>query len=302
MKNKIKKKLHYWVSQSYWYNEVLFKDCRKFWEMNVSNLDVINLGSSSGVYDFDYSGLSVKGMNWAVAPQTIYGDFAILKQFASHLKKGATIIYPLCPFTSISGAVKYVEDRCYSFLDLENIPDGHYLRMIKVKQMQNNPLLFYPLLSILRDLKHAVRKNGENTRILDEFQMIEDAKLSLNSWNDQFHIDDLSAPFVGKYKVVYDDGTKLLKEMSVFCKEKHLRFIIVIPPMYKTLAACFSPSARENLIDSFVRNGIDSSVLYLNMMDDENFTNDISLFRSSYYLNTIGAKKYTSYLLNKINI
>ena len=184
MKNKIKKKLNCWVSQSYWYNETVFKDCRKFWEMNVSNLDVINLGSSSGVYDFDYSGLSVKGMNWAVAPQTIYGDFAILKQFASHLKKGATIIYPLCPFTSISGAVKYVEDRCYSFLDLELIPDGHYLRMIKVKQMQSNPLLFYPLLSILRELRHGVRKNGENTRILDEFQMIEDAILSMKSLND----------------------------------------------------------------------------------------------------------------------
>ena len=302
MKNKIKKKLNCWVSQSYWYNEIVFKDCRKFWEMNVSNLDVINLGSSSGVYDFNYSGLSVKGMNWAVAPQTIYGDFAILKQFASHLKKGATIIYPLCPFTSISGAVKYVEDRCYSFLDLDLIPDGHYLHMVKVKQMQKYPLSFYPLLSILRDLKHAVGNNGENIRILDEFQMIEDAKLSMKSWNDQFHIDDLSAPFVGKYKVVYDEGTKLLKEMSVFCKERNLRLVIVIPPMYKTLAGCFSTSARENLIDSFIRSGIDSSVLYLNMMDDENFTNDITLFRSSYYLNTIGAQKYTSYLLNKINL
>ena len=72
--------------------------------------------------------------------------------------------------------------------------------------------------------------------------------------------------------------------------------------MYKTLAGCFSTSARENLIDSFIRSGIDSSVLYLNMMDDENFTNDITLFRSSYYLNTIGAQKYTSYLLNKINL
>ena len=157
-------------------------------------------------------------------------------------------------------------------------------------------------MSILRDLKHAVGNNGENIRILDEFQMIEDAKLSMNSRNDQFHIDDLSAPFVGKYKVVYDDGTKLLKEMSVFCKEKNLRLVIVIPPMYKTLAGCFSTSVCENLIDSFIRSGIDSSVLYINMMDDENFTNDITLFRSSYYLNTIGAQKYTSYLLNKINL
>lgn len=302
MKSKLKKKFNNWVSQTYWYNEVVFKDCKKYWNMNESNLDVINLGSSSGVYDFDYSDLPIKGMNWAVAPQTIYGDFAILKQFSSRLRTGATIIYPLCPFTSISGAVKYVEDRCYSFLDLDNVPGGHYLRMVKIKQIQNNPLMFYPLFEFMRDVKHVIWKKNPKQHVLNETQMKEDASLIMSSWFDQFHIDDLSAPLVGRYKYVFDEGVKLFKEITTYCNEHHFRLVVVIPPMYKSLADCFSASARENLIDSFVRSGIDSSVLYLNMMDDANFTNDSSQFRSSYYLNSKGAKKYTSYLLNKINI
>ena len=55
MRHYIKNKINTFIKSSHWYNEVLFKDCVKFWEMKKEPLDVVNLGSSSGVYDFDYS-------------------------------------------------------------------------------------------------------------------------------------------------------------------------------------------------------------------------------------------------------
>lgn len=103
MKHYIKNKINTFIKSSHWYNEVLFKDCVKFWEMKEEPLDVVNLGSSSGVYDFDYSDMRCKGMNWAVAPQTMVGDFLILKRYRKFLKDNAIVFYPLCPFTSISG-------------------------------------------------------------------------------------------------------------------------------------------------------------------------------------------------------
>lgn len=54
--------------------------------MKEEPLDVVNLGSSSGVYDFDYSDMGCKGMNWAVAPQTMVGDFLILKRYRKFLR------------------------------------------------------------------------------------------------------------------------------------------------------------------------------------------------------------------------
>jgi D-alanine--poly(phosphoribitol) ligase subunit 1 len=81
-----------------------------------------------------------------VAPQTMVGDFLILKRYRKFLKDNAIVFYPLCPFTSISGAVDYIEDRCYSFLDYRTIPGGHYIRNSKIKGYKNSPISIYPQL------------------------------------------------------------------------------------------------------------------------------------------------------------
>lgn len=301
MKKYIKNKFQSFVQSSHWYNEVAFKDCRKFWELQDFELDVVNLGSTSGTLDFCYEGLNIKGYNWAVAPQTIVGDFAILKQYSSHLKEGATVLYPICPFTSISGAVDYVEDRCYSFLKFENIPEAHYLRMVKINQMKQNPISYYPLLSLKEDLKRFFF-NKKISQVLSEEKLKIDADITMLSWNTQFQIADLSLPFSDRYKNVYDRGVALIGELSSYCKLNNYRLVIVVPPVYKTLANKFPDPVRKNLIDSFIDAANDDSFEYYNMMEDDRFSNDSSLFRSSYYLNEKGAKMYTKYLLNKLNI
>lgn len=302
MKVYIKKKLDFFIKNSYWYNEVAFKDCRKFWELNEKEIEVVNLGSSSGTYDFDYTGIPIKGANWAVAPQSMVGDFAILKQYESRLKKGATIIYPLCPFTSISGAEEYVEDRCYTFLKYDLIPNAHYIRLTKTMQMKETPLLYYPLVRLKQDLKKILRHKGEPIRTMNDQQLKENACGFMNSWKKQFGLVDLSLPFSGHNKMIYDKGVKLLQDMVTFCREKGLRLVIVIPPMHNTLASHFSVSDRQNLIESFIHSGIDSSIEYYNMMDDNHFSEDSSLFINSYYLNKRGAMEYTKYLLKKIQL
>lgn len=301
MNNYIRRKLNDIILKSQWYDEVAFRDCRKFWELKDEKFDVVNLGSSSGVYDFDYSDVEMSCANWALAPQSTTGDFAILKQFRKNLKKNALVIYPFCPFTSISGAVDYVEDRCYSFMDFNLIPNAHYLRWVKIMQMKDNPLAYYPLVRIKQDIKNIILKRKQNVIVMNENQLIKDADEIMNNWKVQFKLTDLSKPFTGRNKKVFDDGIRLCKELVSYCKESCLRLVIVIPPVYRTLADKFLPPDRENLIESFVSSFIDSSVSYYNMMDHELFTDDRSLFRSSYYLNEKGAKFYTSYLLNMLN-
>lgn len=300
MKKKIVNKINTWVKKTHWYNEVVFKDCRKFWEMNVNDIEVVNLGSTSGVYDFDYSCIDINGANWAVAPQTMVGDFAILQQYHDRLKRGATVIYPFCPFTSISGAAEYVEDRCYSFLDFNLIPNAHYIRLNKILHIKESPWLYYPICRIKSDIKYFLSPTKEDYPKLDDSFMEKDSLNYLNCWKKQFGIGDLSKMFVGRNKLLYDKGVKLLNIISAYCKENHLRLIIVIPPMHQSLASLFSSEERINLIDNFVNEGIDSSVQYYNMMDDERFSNNISLFRNSYYFNPIGAKQYTDFLLKMI--
>ena len=40
MKHYIKNKINTFIKSSHWYNEVLFKDCVKFWEMKEEPLDL----------------------------------------------------------------------------------------------------------------------------------------------------------------------------------------------------------------------------------------------------------------------
>ncbi len=300
MRNRLIKCFNEWVMKTQWYNDIVFKDCRKFWELKAKDIDVINLGSTSGVYDFDYSKVNVNGANWAIAPQTMCGDFAILQQYYNRLKPGAAVVYPFCPFTSISGAAEYIEDRCYSFLNYDLIPNAHYIRLTKIKMLKESPWLYYPLSRFKTDIFYSLFHRMPKVPVMNDVSMEIDALNFYNSWMKQFELDDLTIPFVGGNKQLYDQGVQLLRYISAFCKDHHLRLIIVIPPMYKSLANLFSYEARINLMDSFVYKGIDTSVQYYNMMDDERFSNDISLFRNSYYFNPTGAQLYTETLLKKI--
>ena len=86
MINKMKIIIKRWVRKSKWFNEIVFKDCEKFWTLNDYNIDVVNLGSSSGVHAFNYEEQDLKGKNWAMSPQSLLMDFAILKNYVSYLK------------------------------------------------------------------------------------------------------------------------------------------------------------------------------------------------------------------------
>ena len=58
-KKKIASKLNGAIRRTHWFNEELFPDCRKFWNYNTFNTDVINLGSTSGCHAFDYEDLPI---------------------------------------------------------------------------------------------------------------------------------------------------------------------------------------------------------------------------------------------------
>lgn len=61
IKKKIGRKLNGAIRRTKWFNEEFMPDCSKFWNYNTFNTDVINLGSTSGYYAFDYKGLQIGG-------------------------------------------------------------------------------------------------------------------------------------------------------------------------------------------------------------------------------------------------
>lgn len=298
MKQIIKEIINSNVKKTHWYNEVLFKDCRKFWELKDELFDVVNLGSSSGVYDFDYQDCHIKGANWAIAPQSIIGDFIILKQYRRYLKDGATIIYPLCPFTAISGGINYIEDRCYSFLQFESIPGASYIRFQKIMALKNAPIYSYPLTEFLRDIfSWAFKKENP---ILKESEMKVNSDQWMKGWMSQFNISSMEDYFVKDHLFIYNRTVDILNQMICYCSKEHLKLVLVIPPVYHTLAEKFTPKSREQLFNKFISDANGKNEIFLNFFDASSFINDNSLFSNSYFLNKKGARKFTNSILDHI--
>ena len=123
MKGKIKYILNALIKRGYWFNNVFFEGCRKMSMYSTFNTDVINLGSTSAVHAFNYDGLGLKAGNWAMTRNPLLGDYAILKNYSSFLKKDRSIvIITLCPFSSLAGSYNFLDDRYYTFLYPSTIP------------------------------------------------------------------------------------------------------------------------------------------------------------------------------------
>ena len=161
------------VKKTQWYKSVipnmsLYPTNEWYREHLERNFDVVNIGSSSARYAFDYSGLPVKAFNWGEQPQSLNNGFKILKTYFSILKKGGTVIISLGPLSGLDVEGKWqkdANDKYYYILPSELIND--YSSVVK---RRNYPLVYYPITSIKNLLRKTFGKeNGQNTELIKTF-------------------------------------------------------------------------------------------------------------------------------------
>ena len=143
---------------------------------------------------------------------------------------------------------------------------------------------------------------GDKQRQLTEQQMEQDAQRWIKGWKHEFSISDFSQPL----SLINQDGLKdasaILNEIIAFCKGRKIKPVLILPPMYHTLAEKFDSQARKVLLEDLVNTIEDKSVKFLNYMDDSRFSHDTSLFQNSFLLNKQGAKKFTKIALTDMGV
>lgn len=77
------------VKRTNWYKNVTPEwgkfPIEKWYRTNLDrNYDIVNVGSSSALYAFNYEGIPVKAFNWAMQPQSMEYSFRILKIFRAY--------------------------------------------------------------------------------------------------------------------------------------------------------------------------------------------------------------------------
>lgn len=287
--------------KSNWYNNIVFQDCAKFWRIDNYQIDVVNLGSNSAKYGFDYSGCEVVGRNWSMGPQSLMMDLNILQCYYSYLKPGATVIIPLCPFSCLVGYdYSYFTDRYYTVLNHAQIPFFNIHKRVMMNDMMNNPGKYIPFVEVLKVVVNRLafwHKGKDNT--VTDFD--KDSQVFINSWKQQFFLKDFDDELSCLNKNSYIESQEILGKIVDFCIRYGLKPVVVMPPVSQALKKHFSSKAIDKFVIDYVNGVIGKDVLFLNYLENKDFT-DFSLYKNSYFLNERGAIQFTKTVLNDINI
>ncbi len=289
------------IRRGYWYDNVFMPDIRKFNVYNTFNTRVVNLGSSSSVAAFNYSGLNIKAANWALRRNPLAGDWAVLRNYSSYLNsENSIVIIPLCPFSTLAGGYEPFEDRYYSILYPSTIPSYSYVHDLQAQDKIKNPIKYYPWYGFFMDVWHSISYGGNQS--LSNDKMRQNAQNRINGWLHEFSLNDFSTPLTLWHKDNIKEAIRFLNNIIDYCKEINATPVIVVPPVYQTLLQMLTIEARKILFGDVEQLAKEKKILFLNYINDERFSTDRTLFMDSFLMNTKGAKIFTKQVLNDLDL
>ena len=260
------------------------------------NFDIVNIGSSSYKYAFNYTGCPVKAFNWAEQPQSLTNGFKILKNYFSILKKGGKVVIALGPFSglNVDGKWNKTANDKYCYILNSTLVDNYQ----QVYWRRRFPILFLPIPSLKRLIKDIPVNSFDNKgRKCVDFN--KDAERWVESWKVEFGINDLDAPLSSDNRKGQKYRIQLLQQIIDFCLERNLQPVLVIPPMHPALAVRFSESFLENYILYFIKQANYKQIPFYNYMNDKRFHDD-KYFYNAFLMNEEGAKAFTSIFLKQL--
>ena len=287
------------TNTNWWKNKFVFT---KQFE-TPGNYDIVNVGSNPARFAFDYEG--VKGENWSTGTQGLDMDLVVLKAYNKCLNKGATIILPIVPFSSVSGYLgtpKRPQYLCkFVRIAKRTLTDKGY-KTGKTIWYLKFPLLFKPnaIRLLLRDVKKDERlKVSELHHQQDEMNL--DAKKWVNLWKKEFDITELNDTLPAHLKIGRDKSIEMMCEIVEYILKCGYKPIIVSPPMSASLMSYFTKDVRNVYIYSFVKSIQEKfDIQYLDYMDTEFVDN--KYYFNALFMNLIGRKKYTKRVLGDLGL
>ncbi len=278
-----------------------FIDITKFQNLkDEDRFDIVNLGSNHPKFAFDYSESGVKGMNWALGPQTFMYDFAILKKYKKHLNPGAKVVIPVCPLkfflldTQRNNLVKY-----YRVFSKHEMPNYDIKQKISEYTL---PLFRHPVRAtrIIRDVK-ADNRLSLTGNPMNKEQIAKDATFWIEGcWNPEFNIDIANMSALSKTNQKSIAGNiRILSEMIQYCIDNGLQPVLAMLPVTKELLSKFSEEFIQQHILRYINESNKQGVPVLNYLKDERFTSP-NLYINSFFMNAAGRKYFTKIFVEEL--
>ncbi len=267
-----------------------------------SSIDVCNLGSSHGIYGFNYSVLpeDYTCFNFGQTDQTLSYDYRILQNYRGSLKEGTVVVILVSHFSFFGTDETERADfasknsRYYRFLDRDYIKEYDLTAAILSKYL---PALTEP---------HPIAL----------FNTLRSPRGGTDLWQDETNAEAAKSHGKARYKnfieskkdengqrIVNQNEIDALYDIIAFCRENGFVPVLVTTPLLSE----YSAQVHENdpaFYDDFY--GIvgevvqKTGVAYFDYSEDARFCDDYTLFFNTDHLNRTGAGKFTAILYDEV--
>lgn len=277
-------------------DEEKYLDVSKFSTLGiyVSDIQIGNLGSSHGAYDFNYDSLTERGyqcFNFANTSQSYNYDFAVLKEFGSYMTKDSILFIPVSYFSFNNEVVNDTEReamslRYYHCLSPENIPDYDiYIDIVTHK---------FPILSAGEDILKLF-PNLKLSLIAYAADGV-DEETFINRAQERY-----SRHFDNKEEYFMPERIEELYEIIDYCKEHEITPILITTPFskyYRDLVSEDFLTEFESVVNKVVS---DTAVSYYDYSYDDRFRGNLAYFMDADHLNDEGAAYFMEILMEEVD-
>ena len=277
-------------------DEQKYTDILKFTMLGTHyhEVNIGNLGSSHGAYDFVYDNIMSKGytcFNFANTSQSYNYDYAVLQEYGHYMTSGSVLFIPVSYFSfnnevTNSTEAEAMSIRYYHFLSPQNIPDYDlYVDIVTTKL----PILSAgeDILQLFPNLNTALTAHAANEGIdVEEF-----ARRAR---------DRYSRHFDNKDEYFLPERIEELYDIIDYCRDNDITPVLITTPFSKYYVDPVSQDFLQEFYATINKVANDTDVNYYDYSHDERFYDNLEYFSDSDHLNETGALYFTDILWDEV--
>lgn len=270
----------------------------------INDVEIANVGSSHGAYDFIYDGLTEDGyscFNFGSVSQTYQYDLALLKEYGSHLDEGCVVFIPVSYFSFNNETVNESEAQAlsvkyYHFLSPKNVPDYDLYTDIVTTRLPilsagEDLLKLLPVFSPSLKVLAAEEESDTGSAEMDEAAVAEFANRAAMRFDRHFN---------NKETLFLPERETQLLSLIDYCKKHGLTPVLITTPF----SVYYNNPVPEDFLDRFYgtinRIASDTNVSYYDYSHDARFGENLTCFSDSDHLNAEGAAYFMEIIAEEV--
>lgn len=265
----------------------------------VNHVQLSNIGSSHGAYDFIYDSFTQRGIscfNFGHTSQTYEYDLALLYEYGEYLEEGCVLLIPVSYFSFNNETANETEAQAlsvkyYHYLSPKNMPHYDLFTDIVTNRL--------PILSAGEDLLKLLPKTGLTAHAAEDpgAPMMDEAAVAEFAGRAAQRFD---RHFGNKETYFLPEREEQLYAIIRYCKEHGITPVLITTPF----SSYYNAPVPEDFLDRFYstvnRIASDTGVNYYDYSHDERFTENLTLFSDSDHLNPGGAAYFMEILTAEV--